>query len=360
MTKARILADYVAGGTTAAEFDYMDGVTSNVQTQLDAKAPLASPTFTGNFTSVGIDDNADANAITIDANENVGIGVTNPSDFNDSINNLVVGSIASGSHGITIATHSTSTGYLSFADGATTAADEYRGLIEYDHSANKMHLRTDAAQRLTIDSDGRVGIGIDSPTGHLHVRATGTGDIATVEVDGDSGSGDGGGQVRLKYNGTTYGHFRIRNDTGQGNAFSIQIGDTNLSHGVYMNQDTSGWTNFSSDERRKTDWTMFENAVDKINTLTKIGIYYDMNPVTEEKTNSDLPQVGISAQEVKAILPEAVDESVFEHLKTDDNEEGKYLSMRYSDVFCLGLKAIQELSAKNDALEAKVTALENA
>ena len=39
MTKARILADYVAGGTTAAEFDYMDGVTSNVQTQLDAKAP---------------------------------------------------------------------------------------------------------------------------------------------------------------------------------------------------------------------------------------------------------------------------------------------------------------------------------
>ena len=26
MTKARILADYVAGGTTAAEFDYMDGV----------------------------------------------------------------------------------------------------------------------------------------------------------------------------------------------------------------------------------------------------------------------------------------------------------------------------------------------
>ena len=47
MTRARILADYVAGGTTAAEFDYMDGVTSNVQTQLDAKAPLASPTFTG-------------------------------------------------------------------------------------------------------------------------------------------------------------------------------------------------------------------------------------------------------------------------------------------------------------------------
>jgi hypothetical protein len=47
MTRARILADYVSGGTTAAEFDYLDGVTSNVQTQMDLKAPLASPTFTG-------------------------------------------------------------------------------------------------------------------------------------------------------------------------------------------------------------------------------------------------------------------------------------------------------------------------
>jgi len=52
MTKARILADYVAGGTTATEFDYMDGVTSNVQTQLTAKAPLASPAFSGTPTGI--------------------------------------------------------------------------------------------------------------------------------------------------------------------------------------------------------------------------------------------------------------------------------------------------------------------
>ena len=49
MTKARILADYVAGGTTATEFDYMDGVTSNVQTQLDAKLALAGGTMTGDL-----------------------------------------------------------------------------------------------------------------------------------------------------------------------------------------------------------------------------------------------------------------------------------------------------------------------
>ena len=52
MSRARILADYVAGGTTAAEFDYMDGVTSNVQTQMNTKAPLASPAFTGTPTGI--------------------------------------------------------------------------------------------------------------------------------------------------------------------------------------------------------------------------------------------------------------------------------------------------------------------
>jgi len=42
------------GGTdvtaTAAELNYVDGVTSAIQTQLDAKAPIASPTFTGTIT----------------------------------------------------------------------------------------------------------------------------------------------------------------------------------------------------------------------------------------------------------------------------------------------------------------------
>ena len=48
---------------TTAELNYTDGVTSNIQTQLGAKAPLASPTFTGtlaaptaNVTTVDLGD----------------------------------------------------------------------------------------------------------------------------------------------------------------------------------------------------------------------------------------------------------------------------------------------------------------
>ena len=36
---------------TTAELNYVDGVTSNVQTQMDTKAPVASPTFTGRVTA---------------------------------------------------------------------------------------------------------------------------------------------------------------------------------------------------------------------------------------------------------------------------------------------------------------------
>tara|TARA_R110000737_G_scaffold212787_1_gene230054 strand:+ start:693 stop:1196 length:504 start_codon:yes stop_codon:yes gene_type:complete len=56
-------ASLLATGVTDTEFDYLDGVTSNIQTQVDLKAPLASPTFTGtlnaptaNVTTVDLGD----------------------------------------------------------------------------------------------------------------------------------------------------------------------------------------------------------------------------------------------------------------------------------------------------------------
>lgn len=39
---------------TTAEINFIDGVTSNIQTQLDAKAPLASPSFTGTLATAGL------------------------------------------------------------------------------------------------------------------------------------------------------------------------------------------------------------------------------------------------------------------------------------------------------------------
>ena len=52
MTRARDIASAIPAPSTisSAELGYLDGVTSAIQTQIDTKAPLASPTFTGTVT----------------------------------------------------------------------------------------------------------------------------------------------------------------------------------------------------------------------------------------------------------------------------------------------------------------------
>ena len=116
---------------------------------------------------------------------------------------------------------------------------------------------------------------------------------------------------------------------------------------------TSGATSFSaisSDERLKQNWNNFENATDKINTLTKIGEYQKKDPKTNDfpkSTNADGDEIvedkkfyGLSANEVQKILP----------LSAIENKDG-YLGLNYQDVFVLALKSIQELSARIKVLE---------
>ena len=98
---------------------------------------------------------------------NVGIGLTNPSDYYATANDLVVGG-ASTHHGITIATGTTSTGALHFADG-TSGTAEYAGYIGYQHNDNKMRFGVNASDKLVILSDGSVGIGLTNPSQKLEV-----------------------------------------------------------------------------------------------------------------------------------------------------------------------------------------------
>ena len=43
------------GSVTSTEFQYINTLSSNAQTQLDAKSPIASPTFTGTVTTAAVD-----------------------------------------------------------------------------------------------------------------------------------------------------------------------------------------------------------------------------------------------------------------------------------------------------------------
>ena len=66
-----------------------------------------------------------------------------------------------------------------------------------------------------------------------------------------------------------------------------RFGDHDNDDGVHMAQGANAWSAISSDERKKTDWVMFTDAVDKINTLTKIGTYKKIDPITGEYKNEN-------------------------------------------------------------------------
>ena len=108
-------------------------------------------TFTGAFTSLGIDDNADATAVTIDSAERVMIGTT--TEGNTSADNLTVAD--TGHAGITIRAGSSNSSSIYFSD-ATSGAAEYSGFLDYAHGTDKLSIGVNQSTKLAIDSTGAV------------------------------------------------------------------------------------------------------------------------------------------------------------------------------------------------------------
>lgn len=113
---------------------------------------------------------------------------------------------------------------------------------------------------------------------------------------------------------------------------------------VLMSIDTSGNLTATgnvtgySDERYKTNWRMLPDDIIAKLANVKSGIF--------DRTDEDLTQVGVSAQSLQAILPEAVQE----------DENGK-LSVAYGNA---SLALLVSMAQKIVALEARIAALEAA
>ena len=96
----------------------------------------------------------------IDSSGRVGIGVSNPGDFNYQTYDLVVGK-STGSHGITIFSGTTNGGSIFFKDEANT--NNPSGYIDYNHTENRLTFATNAAERARIDSSGYMRLSSNSP-----------------------------------------------------------------------------------------------------------------------------------------------------------------------------------------------------
>ncbi len=250
--------------------------------------------------------------MTLTSGGSLGIGTTSPSEKLHVDGNVIVtynnsfqGINSIGNKAI-LARVSPTTGIINYAEYATAAnlngfvlgSDDAR--VKGDIATDSLDFITNTSSRMFINSSGNVGIGTTSPSYKL-------------DVVGDSRITSGSLGVGVAPNATD-GRIDASNDIV---AYS------------------------TSDQRLKENVTPIENALEKVKTLT--GVEFDWKEDTAHVHGYHGHDVGIIAQDVQAVLPEAV----------RTNESG-YLSVRYEKMIALLIEANKELAARVEFLEQKL------
>ena len=333
-----VSGDKVSGGTIGAG---TIGGSTVVNTS-------GSITTTGAFRSIGIDDNADALAITIDANENVGIGVTPRTDWVSTRTGLQIGprSVLWGESGNsnTLLSHNvyeTSSGYAGIADGACAFFLMSGGEMFFRQGTNSAGAggTVSMTNRIVVNSSGNVGIGATSPGARLQVSASNLNGYAAIFTNGNNATGYWGIKVLAGTDNNTSSKF-----------FTAYHGSGGITG--YLQTNGSGTFQLAdvSDVRLKKE--IADSTVDGYSIINQLTLREFKWKLSDIKIN-----LGLVANEVLSIYPEAVEGKV-----DAVNEDGSInpLTVSTSEFIPVLLKGFQQMTEKVEALETKVTTLETA
>jgi hypothetical protein len=150
----------------------------------------------------------------------------------------------------------------------------------------------------------------------------------------------------------------------------IVLGDENITES-HIQVD---WT-VASDQRDKTDFTALDLGLDFVKALAPVTYKWDKRSKYGDKTADDYDlaaqtpdgthkedwlDIGFKAQEVEALeIAAGYDKDNKTNLTTTLSGDGKQYGLQYSKFVPILVKAIQELSAKNEALLTRIEVLEN-
>jgi hypothetical protein len=201
------------------------------------------------------------------------------------------------------------------------------------------------AHALFVDaSTNRVGLFTNAPAAPLEVYI---GASSSADADGLNltNSGENGSNLNFK---NAFGTMVQIKGTKQGGGGLADEGlieirtavNGTLTGGVRIAAGATSWSSIS-DERLKDIIEPITNAAEKVSTLRAVIGNYKTDP---KKTRRPF----LIAQDIQAVLPEAVDD-------TDENE----LSLRYTETIPLLVAAIQEQQELIKTLESRITALES-
>jgi hypothetical protein len=126
--------------------------------------------------------------------------------------------------------------------------------------------------------------------------------------------------------------------------FYLTASGTASSNNLFVRGDITAFAGAASDDRLKTDKEIIPNALEKVLSLSGFTFTWNEKAV-ELGFISGISQVGVSAQQVQSVLPEAVKQ------ETLDGQD--LLVVKYEKLVPLLIEAIKELSDRLDKLENK-------
>ena len=351
-------------------------------------------TATSSFTSPGIDDNANATAITIDASENVGIGNSTPSY------QLTVGNGTDTLETINIVSTDASQSRIFFSDASNTG----QGRLTYDHSDDSLHMFTNDTEAMRISSSGNVGIGTNNPTSKMVVEVGNNEPASSGNMDTGMVVQSGNGSRALNMGGSNTGGYNWINSAYANNSsvsanLVLMTGaqerariDTSGNLLVGTTSTTINTSNFgflasgSVPGRVQTAANVGGGGAvvqaygslgefrvlgdgDAQNTNNSYGALSDVrlksNIVDASSQLDDIMAVKVRSYTLNSngethigVVAQELEASGMSGLVKTDDEGMK--SVKYSLLYMKAIKAMQEQQAMIEALKAEVEALKNA
>ena len=118
---------------------------------------------------------------------------------------------------------------------------------------------------------------------------------------------------------------------------------------------TNQITSYYSDERLKESIELIPNALDKVMSLR--GVTYQPNSIAEALGYKKQNEVGVLAQDVERVLPEAVKPAPFDIMLFENTEISRsgenYKTVQYEKLVPLLIEAIKELNKEVQQLKGK-------
>jgi len=197
------------------------------------------------------------------------------------------------------------------------------------------------------------GVSIANGAGSITISATGSGGTVTSITQGTG--------VTLSPNPiTTSGSISIGQAVGTSNNVqfnAIGAGAANSTAGTITA--TGEITAYSSDARLKQNISLITDPISKIMSLRGVMFDWDINKANELGFNPSYQHdVGVIAQDIQAVLPEAVRPAPFDRTPDGlDSISGEhYLTVQYEKLTALLIEAVKQLKTEVDDLRARLDA----